>query len=234
MNARRIGTPLVATFCTVLLLLVLSQCLDAATYRVPVSTATLIASQENWDRVGEPGVPYELQINPATLRFGYDIPSGLVYESAIIFSWDDLAMIPADTGSLALHLPSISVVDESHCYIQDISVEHAAPEATDFDWWSGGSGVMVLWAFDPSIADLPVFGEGLKSLRGKAGQYSGWVLTTAFMGSGVNEMAGIGNGSDGTYMLVTAVPEPSSLIGLGSGLSLLGRLIALTRRTYPA
>lgn len=215
MNARR----LLAVLLVATALSLLSVCTQAATYRLPVRTATLVVSAEDYDHVGEPGVPYELYIDPTVLKFGYNPSLNLVYESAIIFDWQECLAVPETTGVVTLHLEAASTPNVTCCYIQDISAAHSVPQATDFDWWNYKSGVIVLWAFDPTIEYVNVIGDQTVPLRNPINRYSGWILTSAFCSNSVNEMVN-------PYVQVTTVPEPSSFTGLATAILALCGLLA--------
>jgi len=199
-----------------------SPCATAAIYTFPVNTATLVVSVENYDKVGQPDVPYDLYVNPPTLQFGYAPASHLVYESAIIFDREQFLTIPEETGVINLHLAPVSVSNTAYCYIQDISVDHPIPAPLDLNWWTDQSGVVVLWAFDPGITYLPMFMDLVPQDAG-GHRYIGWVMTSAFCGDGVNEMAD-------PFLRVITVPELPSALCLSSMLALL-RLSIRRRRS---
>ena len=200
-------------------LLSLQVCAGAATYKLPVKTATFVIPFDYYQEFlnGEPAGPYEFYIDPPRLRAGYDLLSGLVYESAIIFDWSEFPEFPEGTIAYAsLHLTAITLPLYDYDYLMPelFDLDHSVPQPSDFDWLSQyGGGVISIGGFDPRQPDVQVFGGW--PVHREAG-YRGWILTTAGTAVPGIEIAGAANGLalEAPYILVTTVPEPSSAVCL--------------------
>lgn len=155
---------------------------------------------------------------------GYDLSSGLVYESAIIFDWNEFPDFPEGTIAYAnLHLTAVSPLSNAYCSMPDIfELDHSLPQRSDFDWLShyggdseSGGIVSVPFGFDPKEPNVHVFTDWPVE---KGQGYRGWILTTAGSADPMIDIAGINNGMgmEAPCILVTTVPEPSSLVGLGT------------------
>jgi hypothetical protein len=209
----------------------------AATYKLPVESATLVVSAEDYLSISGPdlGVPYNLYINPPVLRFGADASLGLVYESVVVFDWGELQSVPGGSiASAALFLTPISVpAGVASCsFVQGIEVDQLEPLASEFDWYGklqgSGGGIVVLQCFDPAVPGLSIYGASPPLPTG----YGGWILSTLGCGSAPVEIAGTNNGLgfEAPYMLVMTVPEPSCAICLVSAILPLGGLLCTGRR----
>jgi len=212
--------------------LALSVFADAATYRLPVRTATLAVQLGHYQEFveGTPVGPYDCQPDPTTLRLGADAPFGLAYETAVVF---DLSTIPEGVSFYAtLHLSAIAAPAHTVCWTPEMFwLTHPIPQLSDFDWLSRYDGwVSTINGFDPQVPEVDLFyGQPLHRKQG----YAGWILTT-YGSLPMVQFAGNNNdlGLDGPYMLLTPVPEPSSAMGLGAAFALLASLRIRPRKGH--
>ncbi|MBP6965033.1 MAG: PEP-CTERM sorting domain-containing protein [Armatimonadetes bacterium] len=199
----------------------------AATYDLPVvSTATLIVSQQNYSRLGEPGVPHELLLNPQSLQFGYDAATDLVYESVIVFDRAELAPYSAAAGWVDLHLTSVSMPTTNGGYgMWKLEQPHdAVADLSDF------LGQRLFFCEDvcaPYGAEYSAYVDMLSAPEG----YEAWILSS-FGSTTPAIVAGVGSSIDpgGPHMVLHVIPEPSSLVCLGLALSSLAGSAASMRR----
>ncbi|MCX6344830.1 MAG: PEP-CTERM sorting domain-containing protein [Armatimonadetes bacterium] len=236
MNIRNIFGLLLIT----LVIFVLPICAGADTYRLPVRTATFAVPFDYYQGFvnGEPIGPYDFYIDPQTLRVGYDLSSGLVYESAIVFDWNEFPDFPEGTIAYAnLHLTAVSPPSNAYCSMPEIfELDHSLPQRSDFDWLShyggdpeSGGIISVPFGFDPKEPNVHVFTDWpVKKRQG----YRGWILTTVGSTDPMIDIAGINNsmGLEAPYILVTTVPEPTTALCLGTALFSLGGFLVGARK----
>jgi hypothetical protein len=212
MNVPRIGRVCVIGLLVVSLSMCVLQYASAASYQIPLRTATFAIDADEWPYVGQLGVSYALEVDPQVLQFGYDPMTGLYHETAIIVNWSDLLALPGTGGVVFgdLHLDSISFAGSTAFCLQSIWVSHAIPEASDFAWVAQYGGVI-------GINEVSADADGYSvPLPNQSVPYIGFVLTMPNREDAPVQVAGMNNsqGLHAPYIEVTVVPEPSSGVSL--------------------
>lgn len=205
----------------------------ADTYKLPVRTATLAYDWENWHEFvnGEPVGTYNFQIDPSVLRVGSDPATHLMYESMVIFDWRELYVIPEGTvvQHMELYLTPASVPEEGFVdgAWTELSLDHSVPLVSDFDW----ELPLSIWGFGASPTQPTALPIGYTFTIRHYGY--GNETIALYMGYPALEIAGLNNGLglEAPYVLVTTVPEPSSLVGLGTAVLSLGGLVSAAKKT---
>jgi hypothetical protein len=217
--------------------LMLPVAAQAATYRLPVRTATLAVSLDHYGEFAN-GVPvgaYEFCIDPPVLRVGWDAATNRMYNSYIMFNLQDYSQVPADaTIYYSLYLATAWAPEGVEDFGASLMpwADTPVPEVSDFDWSEQVGQTMwspILFSNNQTLHDT----YGPSSVPSVSGPvYLGWLLIESpsgdFFGQSPIEIAGINNpyGMEGPHILVTTVPEPCSLICLGTACLSLGGLLS--------
>jgi len=209
----------------------LSAPAHAVIFKLPVaSTATLSFDAAGPGLDGVPGVDYHFELNPPTLKFGYNEHSGLYYESMVIFDRQMLQGLPPGYGPMGLQLTLLTFPSygQDYYFIQLMQ----KPEPADFSLprsWT-------LEVLPPYSVLYPVSRYRSYVLETDMFRFDAWILGSWGVDGGPAEYAGLTNqmGLEGPYMQVDVVPEPSACVGVASGCGVLIGLGGAKRRRCSA
>jgi len=211
----------------------LPVCAGATTYILPVrATASFAVDYASYPDWAIRGASYDFYSSPSVLKVGYDSATHKMYDSAFYFDWSQLSIIPEGTPvTMTLHWAFVSPSGNNWGCISYLSTADAHnPEPYDFDWFDPEGGLTP----SPNIAQPDQWCVSSYGSLAHNNFTMGYLLL-GFGQSTLTEVAGINNGLgyEAPYMLVTTVPEPSSLACLGTAL-LLGGLRARARKRHLA
>ena len=214
----------------------LSAPAHAVIFKLPVaSTATLSFDAAGPGLDGVPGVDYHFELNPPTLKFGYNEHSGLYYESMVIFGRQMLQGLPPGYGPMGLQLTLLTFPSygQDYYFIQHMQepmhriagpAEFSLPRAWDSEILPPNSVLYPMGLYHHT--DPPSRQSG----------FDAWILGSWGVDGGPAEYAGLTNqlGLEGPYILVDVVPEPSACVGVASGCGVLIGLGGAKRRRCSA
>jgi len=219
--------PVLSLFAIALAGVGLSAPAHAVIFKLPVSTATLAIRDVDYDSIGQPGVTYLFEVDPAVLKVGYDAATHIIYETFIIFDRTELLQLPTEWQRVSLYLTPLSYPAGTEEYViqETESPTHAVVAPTDFYLPRGMVGeqlVRIPSAYPTwlSPASLPT-------------GYVGWVLTSWGFSDNILEIAGpqYGSRDQGPIVVVDVVPEPPAVIVLALGVCGLVGLVKSKRRS---